>query len=99
MNPHGGNVYWLSLVFLLKVFLFLFQIDCIIQKQMHIMSEKQKKYAKYAEQFQRTAEMVTVLNRIQDTMNDIIPKMETLNKMLPPGEQLEPFQMKDPGQT
>ena len=62
---------------------------------MNTMTEKQKKYAKYAEQFQRTSETVLVLNRIRDTMNDIVPKMETLNKMLPPGEQLEPFQMKD----
>jgi Tfp pilus assembly protein PilO len=67
----------------------------MIQKLMNTMTEKQKKYAKYAEQFQRTSETVLVLNRIQDTMNDIIPKMEALNKMLPPGEQLEPFQMKD----
>lgn len=66
---------------------------------MHTMSDKQKKYAKYAEQFQRTSETVTVLNRIKDTMNDIVPKMEALNRMLPPGEQLEPFQLKDPGQT
>lgn len=62
---------------------------------MNTMTEKQKKYAKYAEQFQRTSETVLVLNRVRDTMNDIIPKMEALNKMLPPGEQLEPFQMKD----
>ncbi|XP_052807317.1 BLOC-1-related complex subunit 5-like [Mya arenaria] len=73
------------------------EIDCIIQKLMHTMVEKQKRYAKYAEQFQRTQETVTVLNRIKDTMNDIIPKMETLNKMLPADERMEPFQMKDSG--
>lgn len=78
---------------------FVLQIDCVIQKLMHVMSEKQKKYAKYAEQFQRTSETVTVLNRIKDTMNDIIPKMEALNRLLPPEEQLEPFQIKDAGQT
>ena len=66
---------------------------------MQIMGEKQKKYAKYAEQFQRTSETVTVLNRIKDTMNDIVPKMEALNRMLPPGEQLEPFQLKDQSKT
>ncbi|WAR09025.1 BORC5-like protein [Mya arenaria] len=43
------------------------------------------------------SETVTVLNRIKDTMNDIIPKMETLNKMLPADERMEPFQMKDSG--
>lgn len=73
------------------------EIDCIIQKLMNTMTEKQKKYAKYAEQFQRTSETVLVLNKVRDTMNDIIPKMEALNKMLPPGEQLEPFQIKDSG--
>ena len=62
---------------------------------MNTMTEKQKKYAKYAEQFQRTSETVSVLNRVKSSMDDIIPKMEALNKMLPPGEQLEPFQIKD----
>jgi len=62
---------------------------------MNTMTEKQKRYAKYAEQFQRTQETVTVLNRIKDTMNDIVPKMDALNKLLPPGEQLEPFQMRE----
>ncbi|KAL4233890.1 hypothetical protein ACF0H5_008563 [Mactra antiquata] len=73
------------------------EIDCMIQKIMNTMTEKQKRYAKYAEQFSRTSETVQVLNRVKDTMNDIIPKMEALNKMLPKEEQLEPFQMKDIG--
>ncbi|KAH3734395.1 BLOC-1-related complex subunit 5-like [Dreissena polymorpha] len=72
------------------------EIDLIIQKLMQSMSEKQRKYAKYADQFQRTSETVLVLNRIKDTMNDIMPRMEQLNKLLPPEEQLEPFQMKEP---
>lgn len=71
------------------------EIDCIIQKIMNTMTEKQKKYAKYAEQFQRASETLQVLTRVQDSIQDIVPKMERLNNMLPPGEQLEPFELKD----
>ena len=66
---------------------------------MNTMTERQKKYAKYADQFQRTSETVSVLNRVKNSIDDIIPKMETLNRMLPPDERLEPFQMKERSQT
>ena len=62
---------------------------------MNLMSDKQKKYAKYAEQFQRASETVLVLKRIKDSVDNIIPKMERLNNMLPQEERLEPFQIKD----
>lgn len=71
------------------------EIDCTIQMLMNLMSDKQKKYSKYAEQFQRTSEMVLVLRRIKDTVDSIVPKMERLNNMLPPDERLEPFQLKE----
>ena len=63
---------------------------------MNLMTDKQKKYAKYAEQFQRASETVQVLKRIRESVDSIIPKMERLNSMLPRDEQLEPFQMKEP---
>ena len=72
-----------------------FQIDCTIQMLMNMMSDKQKKYAKYAEQFQRASETVLVLKRIKESVDNIVPKMERLNNMLPPDERLEPFEMKE----
>ena len=63
---------------------------------MNLMTDKQKKYAKYAEQFQRASETTQVLKRIRESVDSIIPKMERLNSMLPRDEQLEPFQMKEP---
>lgn len=71
------------------------KIDCTIQMLMNLMSDKQKKYAKYAEQFQRASETVLVLKRIKDSVDNIIPKMERLNNMLPQEERLEPFQIKE----
>lgn len=67
----------------------------------NLMVERQKKYAKHAEQFQRVTETVTVLNRVKGSIDNILPKMERLNQLLPPDEQLEPFQMKlnKPGET
>ena len=61
---------------------------------LNLMLERQKKYDKYADQFQRVAETLSVLNRIKGSIDNIIPKMERLNVLLPPDEQLEPFSMK-----
>lgn len=71
------------------------EIDCTIQMLMNMMIDKQKKYAKYAEQFQRASETVLVLKRIKESVDNIVPKMERLNNMLPPEERLEPFEMKE----
>jgi hypothetical protein len=60
----------------------------------HALVERQKRYHKYAEQFQRVREMVTTLNKVKGTMDDIVPCMDRLNQLLPPGEQLEPFVLK-----
>lgn len=70
------------------------EIDSFIMKLMNIMTERQKRYAKYAEQFQRTSETVLVLNRVKDAISSIVPKIETLNRMLPADEQLEPLTIK-----
>ncbi|XP_033739695.1 BLOC-1-related complex subunit 5-like [Pecten maximus] len=67
------------------------EIDCAINMLVKLMSDRQKKYHKYAEQFTRASETLTVLNRVKDSVDNIIPKMERLNQLLPEGEQLEPF--------
>ncbi|VDI02180.1 Hypothetical predicted protein [Mytilus galloprovincialis] len=70
------------------------EIDCAMQMLHNLMQDKQKKYHKYAEQFQRVSETVTTLNKIKSSMDNIIPKMESLNKLLPPDDRLEPFDFK-----
>ena len=74
-----------------------FQIDCAMHMLLNLMSEKQKKYHKYAEQFQRVSETVTTLNKIKSSIDSIVPKMESLNQLLPPDDRLEPFDMKTTG--
>ncbi|XP_071113140.1 BLOC-1-related complex subunit 5-like [Haliotis cracherodii] len=75
---------------------------CIRIKEIHhtinvlhtALVDRQKKYNKYAEQFNRVHETLSVLKKIRMRMDDIGPKMDRLNKLLPPGDQLEPFNMK-----
>lgn len=70
------------------------EIDCAMHMLLNLMLEKQKKYHKYAEQFQRVSETVTTLNKIKSSIDNIIPKMESLNELLPPEDRLEPFDFK-----
>lgn len=72
------------------------QIDCAIQMLMNLMSERQKKYSKCAEQFQKVNETASALNRIKMNIEQIVPLMDRLNQVLPPDDQLEPFSLKPP---
>ncbi|XP_013379465.1 BLOC-1-related complex subunit 5 [Lingula anatina] len=67
------------------------EIDFAIRTIMGIVTERQKKYAKYAEQLQKVHEMTTTLTRIKSSVEYTLSQMEQLNKLLPPEEQLEPF--------
>jgi hypothetical protein len=58
------------------------------------MQEKQKKYHKHADQFQRISETLSILNRVKDNMQNLVPKMEHLNEMLPAEHRLEPLSLK-----
>lgn len=55
------------------------------------MTERQRKYAKYAEKLGKVHEVSHQLNRCHMVLNQTLESMETLNNMLPPDERLEPF--------
>ncbi|KAK3096679.1 hypothetical protein FSP39_002323 [Pinctada imbricata] len=71
------------------------EIDCAITMLLNLMQERQKKYHKYADQFQRVSETLSVLNKVKDSIDGIVPKIETLNEMLPSEHRLEPLELQD----
>lgn len=70
------------------------EVDIMIQSIYSHLTERQCKFAKYAEQIQKVNEMSTVLNKIKMNVEQLIPVMDRLNSILPPENQLEPFSMK-----
>ncbi|XP_041354241.1 BLOC-1-related complex subunit 5-like [Gigantopelta aegis] len=70
------------------------EIDHTIYVLNLALAERQRRYAKFTEQFSRISETVAVLKKIKARVGDIGPRMDNLNRMLPSSEQLEPFCMK-----
>ena len=58
------------------------------------MQDKQKKYHKHADQFQRISETLSILDRVKDSMHNLAPKLERLNQLLPAEDRLEPLSLK-----
>ena len=75
------------------------QVDYTIHQIYNALTERQKKFAKYAEQIQKVQEMSNVLNKVKMNVEQILPLMERLNSVLPPEDQLEPFSMKPQPKT
>lgn len=73
------------------------EVDAIIHSIMQSMVERQKRFAKHAEQIQRINEMSGTLKRVQMSVDQLIPLMDRLNSVLPDMERLEPFTMRPTG--
>ena len=70
-----------------------FQIDYSITLLYSHLQERQKRYAKFAEQIQKVNEMHSALNKIKMNIEQIVPLMDRLNSVLPTEEQLPPLEL------
>ncbi|XP_064488908.1 BLOC-1-related complex subunit 5-like isoform X2 [Ornithodoros turicata] len=69
------------------------EIDYAISTLSTMLTDRQKKFVKHAEQFSKVHELSSMLNNSQAMLDKTIEQVEELNKLLPLEEQLEPFVM------
>lgn len=69
------------------------EVDIAISTLYNNLTDRQKKFARYAEQIKKVNEMSSVLTRVKMSVDQVIPLMERLNSVLPAEDQLEPFSM------
>ncbi|KAL3270513.1 hypothetical protein HHI36_021053 [Cryptolaemus montrouzieri] len=67
------------------------ETDNEINRIFNIATEKQRKYAKYAEKLCKVQELSSQLNKCHMLLNQILESMETLNNHLDVEDRLEPF--------
>ncbi|KAJ8959329.1 hypothetical protein NQ318_022015 [Aromia moschata] len=67
------------------------EADSEVTRMVSVASEKQRKFAKYAEKFSKVQELSHQLNRCHMLLNQTLESMETLNNYLDISDRLEPF--------
>ncbi|KAG5897974.1 BLOC-1-related complex subunit 5 [Gonioctena quinquepunctata] len=67
------------------------EADVEIAKMVVATTEKQRKFAKYAEKLSKVTELTHQLNRCHMLLNQTLESMETLNNYLDVSDRLEPF--------
>lgn len=70
------------------------KLDFVLETLLQNFVEKQRKYAKYCEQFKTVSDLAQSLRKIQRSMDEIVPMMKEINDILPENEQLEEFSFK-----
>ena len=58
---------------------------------LEIFFDKQKKHAKYCEQFKAIEDISHSLKKIQRNIDEVVPMMKEINEFLPESEKLEKF--------
>lgn len=57
--------------------------------------ERQRRYAKYCEQFLAVKEISNNIKKIQRNIDELLPMMDDINKYLPENERLEEFSLSE----
>ncbi|XP_053998793.1 BLOC-1-related complex subunit 5 [Hylaeus anthracinus] len=66
-------------------------IDQEVTEILRLVAERQKKFAKFAEQLNKVHELSKQLSKCHSLLNQTLESLETLNNLLPIEERLEPF--------
>ncbi|XP_058796542.1 BLOC-1-related complex subunit 5 [Phymastichus coffea] len=66
-------------------------MDTELNRMIIVATERQKKFAKFAEQLGKVHELSRQLNKCHMQLNQTLESLETLNNLLPIEERLEPF--------
>ncbi|XP_034247397.1 BLOC-1-related complex subunit 5 isoform X2 [Thrips palmi] len=67
------------------------EIDFETQKLVTSLTERQKKFSKFAEKLQKVRDVSNQLNKCHILLNQTLENIETLNNALPLDDRLEPF--------
>ena len=66
-------------------------MDDRLAKISSILCERQRNYARYADQLKKVGEMSRVLTKCHLLLNENLEQLDVLNNMLPCEERFEPF--------
>jgi hypothetical protein len=73
------------------IFIEVKNLNLIVDLLMNNFYEKQKKYAKYCEQFKAVSDVSNSLKKVQRDMDEILPMIKEINSFLPDEDKLEEF--------